>query len=66
VAPGTAVTWSNEDEAVHTVAANDGSFDSGRLALGALFSHTFNEPGTFEYSCTIHPTSMQARVVVTE
>jgi plastocyanin len=52
---GTTVTWSNEDEAVHTVTAADGSFDSGRMPIGATFSMAFPSPGTVEYLCSIHP-----------
>jgi plastocyanin len=62
---GTTFTWSNEDEAVHTVTADDGSFDSGRLGLGATYGHTFDQAGTFAYSCTIHP-PMKASIVVEE
>jgi hypothetical protein len=60
---GTTLTWSNEDEAVHTIVADDGSFNSGRLGLGATFAHTFDAAGTVAYTCTIHP-SMKAQVVV--
>jgi plastocyanin len=52
---GTTITWSNEDEAVHTVTAADGSFDSGRMPIGATFSMSFANPGTVEYVCSIHP-----------
>ena len=63
VRPGTTVTWVNEDEAVHTVTAQDGSFDSGRLGLGARFSHTFAQPGRYEYICDLH-NSMRGTIVV--
>jgi hypothetical protein len=65
VKKGTTLTWSNEDEAVHTIVADDGSFDSGRLGLGATFAHTFDTAGTVAYTCTIHP-SMKARVTVVD
>ena len=63
VKKGTTLTWTNEDEAVHTIVADDESFSSGRLGLGATFSHTFETVGTVSYTCTIHP-SMKAQVVV--
>jgi plastocyanin len=63
VKKGTTLTWTNEDEAVHTIVADDDSFSSGRLGLGATFSHTFETVGTVGYTCTIHP-SMKAQVVV--
>lgn len=63
VAPGTTITWKNNDSTAHTVTASGGAFDSGRLESGQEFSFTFSEPGTYEYSCTIHP-SMKAKVTV--
>jgi plastocyanin len=60
---GTTVTWHNNDTAPHTVTARDNSFDSGSLANGGTFSHTFQEKGTFEYYCKIHP-NMAGKVTV--
>jgi plastocyanin len=54
VRAGTTVTWSNEDEAVHTVTAADKSWDSGRVPIGGSFSQTFTTPGAYEFVCTIH------------
>ncbi|HYY89161.1 MAG TPA: cytochrome P460 family protein [Chloroflexota bacterium] len=56
VRAGTTVTWSNEDEAVHTVTAVDKSWDSGRLPIGGTFSQTFTDAGEYDFFCTIHPT----------
>jgi plastocyanin len=55
VRAGSTVTWSNEDEAVHTVTAANRSWDSGRLPIGGTFSQTFTDAGTYEFVCTIHP-----------
>lgn len=63
VAAGTTVTWTNNDNVTHTVTADDGSFDSGNIAAGGIFKHTFSTAGTFNYHCTIHP-GMKASVVV--
>jgi plastocyanin len=60
---GSTFLWTNDDSAVHTVTANDKSFDSARLGPGATFSYRFDQPGTYEFSCTIHP-SMVGRIVV--
>ena len=57
------VTWTNDDTTGHTVTADDGSVDSGTIAPGATFSHTFTTVGTFAYHCAIHPT-MTATVTV--
>ncbi|BBY04408.1 cupredoxin domain-containing protein [Mycobacterium seoulense] len=64
VAAGTTVTWTNRDEEPHTVAASDGSFHSPGMGTGATFTHTFTDPGTFDYVCSIHP-MMRGTVVVT-
>ena len=65
VKKGATVTWSFEDGMPHTVTAVDGSFDSGRLAGGGRFSHTFDQVGTFAYYCALHP-SMRGEVAVVE
>ncbi|MCI0710305.1 MAG: cytochrome P460 family protein [Chloroflexi bacterium] len=71
VPAGTTVTWINNDETSHTVTAVDESFDSGELRSSlvedpdASFSVTFDEPGTYEYFCSIHP-RMTGVIVVTE
>lgn len=65
VAIGDPVTWTNEDEATHTVTSDgDGPLASGDLAQGATYEAAFEEPGTYAYVCTIHPT-MEGTVEVT-
>lgn len=49
------VKWSNDDNAPHTVTANDASFDSGNVASGQSFTFTFTTPGTYHYHCVYHP-----------
>jgi plastocyanin len=66
---GTAVRWVNNDEAEHTIAARDNAFTSAVLKSRAVkpgesFSHTFAQPGRYEYSCSVHP-AMVARIEVT-
>lgn len=61
---GTTVTWTNQDSAPHTATADDGSFDTGRLEQGQSGSVTFDQPGTYTYTCTFHP-NMKGTVVVT-
>ncbi|HVX27862.1 MAG TPA: cupredoxin family copper-binding protein [Parafilimonas sp.] len=63
VTSGTKVTWTNNDATTHTVTADDGSFDSGNIAPGGTFSHTFNSAGTYAYHCNIH-TTMKGKIVV--
>jgi plastocyanin len=63
VTRGTAVQWTNQDGAAHTVVADDGSFKSPELATGQVFKFTFAKAGTFTYKCTIHP-SMVGQIIV--
>ena len=61
VAVGATVTWSNDDTAAHTVTSGNvnagptGVFDSGLFMSGTTFEFTFNEAGTFDYFCMVHP-----------
>jgi plastocyanin len=55
VSAGTTVHWRNDDAVVHTVTARDGSFNSGVMKTGVEFSQSFDEPGTYDYFCAIHP-----------
>lgn len=64
VAAGATVTWTNSDSTMHTVTADDNSFNSGNIAVGATYSRVFNSAGTFSYHCTLHP-EMTGKVVVT-
>lgn len=55
------ITWTNDDSAAHTVTSGtpadgpDGVFDSSLFMAGAEFSHKFEETGTFNYFCMVHP-----------
>jgi plastocyanin len=55
VVTGDTVTWTNDSVRAHTVTAEDGGFDSGRLAGGATFSHAFDAAGDVAFYCTLHP-----------
>ena len=65
VASGTRVTWSNQDGEAHTVTGDQGPerWDSGVLAGGNAYSRTFTVPGTYQYSCSIHP-EMRGSIIV--
>ena len=63
VAAGSTVRWTNNDQLVHTVTADDGSWDSGPIEPGKSWSHTFTRPGEYSFHCTPHP-FMKAVVVV--
>ena len=54
VIAGATITWVNDDNMVHTVTADNASFDSGDMPPGSVFNRTFNEPGTISYHCVHH------------
>jgi plastocyanin len=70
VTKGTRVRW-ELSEGSHTVTSGsggnpDGLFDSGPLASGEDFDHTFDTVGTFNYFCKFHWSGgMVATVTVT-
>ncbi len=54
VGVGTAVTWTNQDQASYSVADNAQTFAFNLPAEGS-FSITFTEAGTYYYHCSTHP-----------
>jgi len=58
---GGEVTWENNDNAAHTVTSGtpqggpDGIFDSSLIMAGSSFSHEFEEAGSYDYFCMVHP-----------
>jgi len=66
---GGEVTWENDDTAAHTVTSGtptegpDGIFDSSLVMAGSSFSHVFEEAGSYDYFCMVHPW-MQGMVMV--
>jgi predicted secreted protein with PEFG-CTERM motif len=58
---GGEVIWENNDTAAHTVTSGTPSgevgavFDSSLIAPGSTFSYEFEDAGTFDYFCMVHP-----------
>jgi len=63
VVNGSTVTWTNTDNAIHTVTTEDGSINSGDIAPGSSYSKTFMNTGTFNYH-DAHNAAMTGVVVV--
>jgi plastocyanin len=62
VAAGETVTWTWNDGAVeHDVKGDD--FQSEVMSEGT-YSHRFDQPGTYDYLCTLHP-NMTGTIEVT-
>jgi len=68
---GDTVSWTNNDNTIHTVIEGnpatggevEGGFASEILGPRVTFEHTFNQTGTFEYYCNLHP-NMVGTVIV--
>lgn len=60
---GTIVTWKNNDQVEHTIASDDGSFNTGNLNLGESGSVTFEKTGTYEYRDQFNP-ELRGSIVV--
>jgi plastocyanin len=61
IAKGGTVTWTNDDSTAHTV--KFAGSESDALGKGGTYSRTFDSPGTYDYSCGIHP-GMKGKVTV--
>ncbi len=65
---GKQVTWVNEDSAFHSITSGfydtpTDLFDSGHLDPFESYTLTFDEIGTYDYFCTLHPW-MKGQVIV--
>lgn len=56
VVTGDMVRWTNDSVRAHTTTADDGSFDSGRMASGEVFERHFASEGVVAYHCSLHAT----------
>ena len=68
VEKGKSVTWLNEDSSFHSVTSGfypepSGLFDSGHLDPYESYTLSFDDLGTYDYFCTLHPW-MKAQVIV--
>ena len=68
VEKGKSITWINEDSSFHSVTSGfypepSGFFDSGHLDPYQSYTLSFDETGTYDYFCTLHPW-MFAQVIV--
>lgn len=61
ISVGTKVTWTNNDPFQHQI--KSATFNSSPLDTGSTFSFTFDTPGTYNYSCAIHP-YMSGQIIV--
>jgi len=66
VKPGTKVTWTNRDTAIHDIkdTSSLATPQSKDLAKGDTFSITYAQPGSYSYICGIHQYMMGTVEVV--
>lgn len=57
-------TWAGGFNPMHSVTANDGSFDSKVQGAGSVFTHTFAASGTYTYYCLVHGPAMSGTLHV--
>jgi plastocyanin len=55
ISAGTDVDFRNEDTDVHTITADDDSFDSGEISPGNDYHYLFDSPGECGIHCELHP-----------
>jgi plastocyanin len=62
IAPGDTVTWYNNDKVGHTTTSGHPSdnqtgtiWDSSVVKAGSAYSFTFQNVGTYDYFCMVHP-----------
>ncbi|MEQ1786092.1 MAG: cupredoxin family copper-binding protein [Acidimicrobiales bacterium] len=67
VRPGDTVTWTNQDNTMHTITGKDAaakaSLDSENLRNADTYEVTFTDAGAFQYFCVFHP-NMQGTITV--
>jgi plastocyanin len=65
---GQSVTWEWEDADIDTqhnvTSTGPGSFTSSPTKLSGIYTVTFPKAGTYDFQCTIHPASMNGKVIV--
>jgi plastocyanin len=63
VKAGSTVTWANKDDEPHSVVSDTGLFRSGAVDTNETFSFKFDKPGTYHFTCAIHPRMVGTIVV---
>lgn len=63
VKAGDSIEWKNTDLVAHTVTAEDGSFDSGKIASGGTWKMVAKKAGRHAYRCSPHP-NMHGSLIV--
>jgi plastocyanin len=60
-----AVVWRNAGQNRHST-VSPGIWNSSSLRAGQTWGANFITPGTFEYYCAVHPSTMRGKLTVSE
>jgi plastocyanin len=52
---GARVSWTNKDDEPHTIVSDAGLFRSAAIDTDETYTFRFMRPGTYHYTCSIHP-----------
>ncbi len=63
IAKGATVTWVNEDDIPHSIYCQSLNLHSHPMDTKESFAHRFDQSGTFDYACGIHP-HMRGQIIV--
>jgi hypothetical protein len=61
---GTTVVWQFADSEAHNVTSIANAFGMSSTVMVGNYSHTFDQPGTFGYGCSIHSDVMSGYSIV--
>ena len=65
VAPGTKVVWTNDGRQDHDIVPAEGDgfgVEADGFGPDAVYEHTFDQPGTYRYYCSLHGTAVAGMV----
>ncbi|MBL7937067.1 MAG: cupredoxin domain-containing protein [Bacteroidia bacterium] len=63
---GTTVTFTNKDNANHSVSSSSGLFNSGKIKSDESFKHTFNDAETYNFFCNYHSSQQEQGAVIVQ
>jgi hypothetical protein len=63
---GTTVIWNFADAVDHNITPVEDAFERSNDRLSGRHQHTFEEPGTYGYGCTLHPAAMSGYSLVVQ
>lgn len=62
VTKGATVTWTNNESVIHTISSSE-DLNSGNILPGKSYSRVFNDAGTYNYHCSLHPNMIGSIIV---